>query len=147
MNERLVTQLWWVTTGAVGFATLIAWHWGKGMAMGVFAGGLWNLVSLWCLSQLLHAWLGTPRPAGHQSRPPQLLRGSGQGGGQPSRRRAIAWLLVKFPLLYFIIFRVFQSPEVSVLGFGVGFTIVLGVSLVWWVWQAKRMGAAHVHGS
>lgn len=125
MNERVVRQLWWVTSSVVVIATLLAWRWGRGMAIGVLAGGLWNLVSLWCLAQLLRAWLGP----------------------QPSRRRAIAWLLVKFPLLYVVIFRVFQSPGVSVLGFGIGFTVVLGVSLAWWLWQAQRMRIVKAHGS
>jgi hypothetical protein len=73
------------------------------IALGIAAGALWNLASLWCLARLLKAWLGPT----------------------PSTRRVVGWLLVKFPLLYTLIVLLFQVPSLSLAGFGVGFSLVL----------------------
>lgn len=71
--------------------------------LGMAAGALWNLASLWCLARLLNAWLGPT----------------------PSTRRVVGWLCVKFPLLYALIVLLFQVPALSPAGFGVGFSLVL----------------------
>jgi hypothetical protein len=71
-------------------------------AIGFVAGGAWNMASLWSLQRMLHAWLGP----------------------LPSRGRALLWLLVKFPLLYLLGLAMLHSPQVSPLGFGIGFTLV-----------------------
>ena len=89
------------------------------LALGVLAGGLWNLANLYCLTRLLTAWLGPPRPAGHDGR-----------GGRRSTRRVVGWLLVKFIALYFLAFALLRLPGVSPVGFGVGFTVVL-IGAVW----------------
>ena len=94
--------------------------WGSASAAGVLAGGLWNLASLWCLSQLLAAWLGP----------------------QPSRRRAILWLSVKFPLLYLAAFALLRQPGLSLIGFGVGFSLVLVIAVAALAANARQM----VHG-
>ncbi len=75
----------------------------RSLALGVAAGGLWNAASLWCLTKMLASWLGP----------------------SPSKRRAIGWLLVKFPLLYGGAILVLRARTVSLIGFGIGFTIVL----------------------
>ena len=89
--------------------------------LGIAAGVVWNVASLWCLSQMLGAWLGPRR----------------------STRRALGWLLVKFPLLYAVIVLVFLKRAVSVVGFGIGFTVVLCGAVVAMASQARRMGRAH----
>ncbi|GEM_PF-6046354 len=81
------------------------------IVVGALAGAAWNGASLWCFAQLVQAWVG-PRP---------------------SRRRAIGWLLVKFPVLYAMIFLMLWSGRVSWVGFSVGFSIVL-VAAIGWLW-------------
>lgn len=83
---------------------------------GVAAGAAWNFASLWCLINLLSAWLGP----------------------QPSRRRALGWLVVKFPVLYALAVLLVRHAQVSVLGFSVGFTAVMAVSMGWFAVQANR---------
>lgn len=100
------------------------------LALGLLAGGLWNLANLYCLTRLLTAWLGPPRPAGHDGRPPRLWRSAGRGGGRRSTRRVVGWLLVKFIALYVLAFALLRLPGVSPVGFGVGFTVVL-IGAVW----------------
>ena len=82
------------------------------LAIGVAAGVAWNGASLWCLTQLLRAWLGP----------------------QPSRRRAIIWVVVKFPLLYALTFFLLRNAKVSIVGFGIGFSVVLfaAIGVLWW---------------
>jgi len=92
--------------------------------LGVLAGGAWNLASLWCLTQLVRAWLGP----------------------QPSRRRAIVWLAVKFPLLYAAIFLIFHRGMVSIVGFSIGFSVVLMVAIGWLWWKTQRHVAMGSHG-
>lgn len=94
------------------------------LIVGVLAGGAWNLASLWCLTQLVRAWLG-PRP---------------------SRRRALIWLVVKFPLLYAATVLMCYKGMVSIVGFSIGFSVVLAASIVWLWWRAQRMATAGSHG-
>ena len=91
--------------------------WGRGAVLSVLVGGGWNAASLWTLRRMLGAWLG-PRP---------------------SRRRALGWLFLKFPCLYLLAFALLRLPAISAMGFGVGFTIVLGIGIAWGVRQAMRM--------
>ena len=84
---------------------------------GIMAGAAWNAASLWCLTHLLRAWLGPT----------------------PSRRRALGWLMIKFPLLYLLAFALISNPHVSVVGFGVGFTLVLLGGLAWYARHLQRM--------
>lgn len=100
-------------TGLAGIATV----WQTRFAAGLLAGGFWNLASLWCLTQLLDAWLG-PRA---------------------SRRRAVGWLIVKFPLLYLAVFLLLSAPTLSVVGFGVGFTVVLALAISSMAWHSRRL--------
>jgi hypothetical protein len=92
--------------------------------LGLAAGAAWNLASLWLLTRLLGAWLG-PRP---------------------STRRAIGWLLLKFPLLYLGAFVLLRHPSISVIGFGIGFTLVLAVAVAALALKAGRMTARTSHG-
>ncbi len=142
MSNRLSTPLGLAAGGALA-AVALAWcTWGPRVALSIAAGGAWNLASLFCLAQLLGAWLGPPRPPG----PPFLNAGAGADGksrgGQPSRRRAILWLLVKFPLLYLFVFGLLRAPSVSLIGFGAGFTVVLAGAVAGFALQNRRL----VHG-
>ena len=100
---------------AAGSAAAAA-GWGPRAALGVAAGGAWNLASLWCLARLLKAWMGQ----------------------HPSRRRVLGWLLVKFPLLYAAILAVFQTRLVPALAFGAGFTLVLLIAVALLAPSARR---------
>jgi hypothetical protein len=124
MNERFFMQLWCVVAGIllipVAAAGTLA---GAHMALSVFVGGVWNLVNLWCLAHLLNAWLGPQR----------------------SRRRALGWLLVKFPLLYAVVFLLLRYSGVSLLGFGVGFTVVLVGALTLLAIRSRQLFAPVSH--
>ena len=124
MSEQLLKRVWVTAAGIMLVGAAIATRWGSHMATGLFIGVAWNLASLWCLAHLLSAWIGP----------------------HPSRRRAIAWLLLKFPLLYLLAVVVFRSPRVSLIGFGVGFTIVLIVLVGWFALQARQMTLMRPHG-
>lgn len=118
-----LTRCWQVSAATVIFAGMAISFASPRVAVGILAGGAWNLASLWCLAHLLQAWLGPQR----------------------SRRRAIAWLVVKCPVLYGLAYACLRSPQVSVAGFGVGFTLVLVVMLGGFVWGAQRLIATR-HG-
>ena len=108
MSDRALNRLCVIGAAATSAAALIANLAGASApALGILVGGLWNLLSLWCLARLLKTWLGP----------------------QHSSRRALGWLLVKFPLLYALLFVAFRHQAVSLLGFGIGFTLVLAVAL------------------
>ena len=121
MNTRASRLIALQAAGALAIcATVAQISWGPSVAGGVLIGGIWNLASLWCLSQLLAAWLG-PRP---------------------SQRWAILWLSVKFPLLYLAAFAVMRQPGLSLIGFGVGFSLVLVIAVASLAVHAQRV----VHG-
>ena len=82
---------------------------------GLLAGAAWNAASLWCLSRLLGSWLGP----------------------SPSRRRVAAWLALKITL-YGTAWKVIAQPAVSLIGFGLGFTVVLVAALAWALVRAQR---------
>ena len=115
MSRQAVSSLWMISSAAVCGASLLACIWDARVALGIAAGGLWNMASLWCLMQLLDAWLGA----------------------RPSRRRAILWLLVKFPLLYLVIVMALRWPSISLVGFGIGFTLVLALAAVGYAQMAR----------
>lgn len=124
MSDRLRTILR-IGAAATAVGSAVATPlWGARLGLGILAGGVWNLASLWCLTRLLAAWLGP----------------------NPSRRRAIAWLMLKFPLLYLVVFGVFHVPAISVVGFGIGFTIVLVVAVASLARRAQRMTLAKSYG-
>ena len=91
--------------------------WKPAVAVGALAGGAWNLASLWCFNRLLQVWLAPI----------------------PSRRRVALWVCVKFPLLYLLAGLLLYRRAVSLLGFGIGFTVVLAIALIWWARQAARL--------
>ncbi len=123
MIEREFRRVWLGAAAVLIVCTVASWAWGAHVAGGILAGGAWNLASLWCLMRLLDAWLGS----------------------HPSRRRAIGWLLLKFPLLYLLVFVVFRRPAVSLVGFGIGFTVVLAVVVGGIGIQATRTALAPPH--
>ena len=94
------------------------------LLVGLLAGAAWNALSLYCLSRLLRAWLA-----------PSL-----------SPRRAAAWFLVKFPLLYAAAWFCLSRPAVSLIGFSLGFTAVLLIVLAWAILRVQRMTVARSHG-
>ena len=116
MNERIRLP-WWAALAILSGAGAIIGVWDRAIALGVVAGGIWNLASLWCLARLLQAWLGP----------------------QPSRRRAIGWVLLKFPLLYIVLFGVLSRPVVSPVGFGAGFSLMLLMMLGWWLARRRTL--------
>lgn len=123
MNRTIFINAMLVATVSVLAAAGAATWWGSSMAMGVLAGGVWNIASLWCLANLLNAWLGRA----------------------PSQRRAIGWLLVKFPLLYALAFLVMKLPSASLIGFGIGFSITLAAMLVT-LWRLAPLRASRTDG-
>ncbi len=103
-----LSKIDWRVAVAVLIATTAALPVDTSVAVGVAAGGAWNLVSLWCLGRLLGAWMG---PAA-------------------STKRVVGWLLVKFFLLYLAAYMLIFRTAVSLVGFSIGFTVVLIATLV-----------------
>ena len=93
-------------------------------ALGVAAGMAWNLANLWILTRLLSSWISPAR----------------------STRRVVGWLIVKLGALYplaVLFLRTFPHLAIS---FGVGFTVVLGGAITWFVINAQRSVAVKAHG-
>lgn len=107
MNNQALRTIWLLAGGVLLVSAVVASLWGLRVMTGMLVGGIWNLVSLWCLAKCLGAWLGP----------------------EPSAQRAFAWLLTKFPLLYLLAFGIFRTSSVSLIGFSVGFTVVLVVMM------------------
>jgi len=124
MSDRTVIRAWRFAAVALLFGAGLAGAWRGRLALGVLAGGLWNLASLWCLVRLLSAWLG--RSA---SRPWQVA----------------GWLLLKFPLLYLLVFSMRRAPAISLIGFGVGFTIVLAAAVAALACETRPLMAGRSH--
>lgn len=122
MTERIHPVLGKTLAVVIGLGAVIA-LWDLPMGVGVMAGGLWNAASLWCLAGLLSAWLGP----------------------HPSRRRTIGWLLLKFPLLYLVLLSLPGRVMISMVGFGVGFSLVLLIVLGWFIARAQAP-ILHSHG-
>jgi hypothetical protein len=118
MTDRILKQFFKIALSltAISFVFTAAVA-GRDTAIGLLAGGAWNLTSLLVLSQLLNAWLGPNR----------------------SNRRVVGWLLVKFPLLYLAFFAMYQFKVVSLIGFGIGFTVVLAAAVGTFAVHAMRM--------
>ena len=93
------------------------------LVAGLAAGAAWSTANLWCLARLLRAWLGP----------------------QPSTRRAIGWLCVKVPL-YGAAVGLLWARAVSLLGFSLGFSLVLLAALVRFACSAQRMTLSRSHG-
>ena len=91
---------------------------------GVAVGASWNAVNLWCLTRGLRAWLSP----------------------HPSTRRAIVWGLIKFPLLYGIAFALLRARLVSLVGFGLGFSLILLGALARFALAAQRLTLPQSHG-
>ena len=124
MPERLLMRLELYAAAGVLAATAIAVGWSAPLATGILAGGSWNLASLWCLAHLLNAWLGPQR----------------------SRRLALGWLILKFPLLYVLAFGFVRASIGSLVGFGVGFTLVLIVVVGGLAIRARPLSATRSYG-
>ena len=127
MPELFIRQLlMWVALVIAAVAAIAGVVADAEVAMGAVAGGGWNLASLWCLAQLLNAWLG-PRA---------------------SRRLATLWAIVKFPALYLLAFALFQIPGLSPMGFAIGFTAILIAAIGGLMVFSQRLAAppSKVHG-
>ena len=108
---------------------------------GIAAGALWNAASLWCLTRLLRAWLGPPHAL------PGSLEATRRTAASPMARwQGAGWVLVKFPLLYGLAIALLRSRAVSLLGFGVGFTLVLAIAVGWFAVAARRLTVPPSHG-
>jgi len=108
MTDRTLTQLLLIGSAATGGAALLSAPWGAAVALSVVAGGMWNVANLWCLSRALRVWL-KPQPA--------------------ARRQQIGWFVVKFPLLYAAAFGLATIPGISLVGFGIGFVVVIAAAV------------------
>lgn len=124
MTSRSMTHLMLTAGTIIGGAAMMAALWDVRLGAGIVAGGLWNMASLWCLTRLLSTWLGP----------------------QPSRRRTVAWLLVKFPLLYLAVFGMLRLPTVSATGFGIGFTLMLVAAITWFALRTDRTLSIRMDG-
>ena len=108
--------------GAVAVASVL---WDVSVARGILAGGVWNLVNLWCLARTLRVWFGAS-----------------------SRAHTVKWILVKFPLLYLVAIGILLSPGVSAVGFGIGFSVVLAIAISATVLHLQReLRSLSSHGS
>src|SRR3989338_3413584 len=94
---------------------------------GFLAGSIWNVCSLWCLRRLLHAWLGR---SGAQKEKTDF---------KPSKKTVMLWLLVKFPILYLAAFYILRSSWCSMVGFALGFSVVLVSAIVLLILYGQRM--------
>lgn len=124
MSSIRLSPVWLGAAAALGGGAALAWRVGSGVLAGCLAGAGWNLASLWCLVRLLGAWLGP----------------------QPSRRRALGWAVMKFPLLYGLAILILRAPSVSLTGFGAGFTAVLIGAIGWFALRAQHLLVARPHG-
>ena len=123
MTERKLQTL--IGMGNTVAAAAISMHWQPALSRGIIAGGAWGLVNLWCLAQVLSRWL-TP---------------------ECSRWRIMAWVLVKFPLLYGVAIWCLTRPRISPLGFGLGFFTALTSAIVVSLLVAQRaMRSLPTHG-
>ena len=125
MNEHLLIKLQKQSALALALGSLAVSVWDMRVAAGMLAGGAWNLASFWCLARLLRAWLGH---------------------AQPSKRRVVGWVLLKFPLLYIAVFGLLRLPCIAPLGFGLGFTLVLAVMLLGFVQSSNQFTVSRSHG-
>ena len=126
MNRRFLESLLATAAAICAVAGVIAGaFYGIEASRGLFVGGLWNLVNLWCLTQLIGAWVGPDH----------------------SRRRIIVWILVKFPALYFLAWALLSHPAISFLWFGVGFTVVLASAIGFLAIRSPRILTTGSHGS
>src|SRR3989338_4633628 len=104
MTEQILRGILLAGLGATVVAAMAGALFGIEVALSILAGGLWNVANVWCLARALGAWLN-PHPA--------------------SRRQQIGWFIVKFPLLYAAVFGLVQLPGISLMGFGIGFLVVI----------------------
>ena len=111
MTERMWGLLAPMGVAGTLLAALIGLRWDAGISVGILGGGAWNLANLWCFARALPVWLGS----------------------SPSRRRAVGWLLVKFPLLYAAAIGLLLIPSVSPVGFAIGFLVVMLTAIVAWL--------------
>ena len=118
MDDSFIRRLWGLGIALVLISAGLAGSFGgfRG-ALGVLSGGLWNLINLWCLQNLLSAWLGTTR----------------------SKRRVVGWIALKFLFLYGLVVLLLRHPAISLIGFGVGFTIVLVSAIGIFAIQARGL--------
>lgn len=104
MGDAFIRRLWRLgSTLLLVSGGLAGSFYGIRGALGVLSGGFWNLINLWCLQNLLNAWLGTTR----------------------STRRVVGWIVLKFLFLYGLVVLLLRHPAISLMGFGIGFTIIL----------------------
>ena len=108
MTDRMLMQLEALAAALAAAAAGLLWPVQPSLAGGLAVGAAWNLANLWCLSRVLSAWLGPHR----------------------SRRRAIAWLLIKLAALYPAAFIILNTHPQLATGFGIGFSLALVVMMV-----------------
>ncbi len=106
MTDQVLRRLLRWGAPAVFLAGAGVWPVSPAVALGVVAGGTWNLANLWCLARALGCWL-VPGP----------------------RRTRLLWFVLKFPLLYAAALLALTRPGASFGGFILGFSIVLLAAL------------------
>ena len=142
--EHTPPRFWLLAAAVLLVAAAASWLVAPRIVTGLLAGGVWNLVNFWCLSRLLNAWVIPPPVAAAEGGSAQGAgpAGPATGGGMTphaSRRRALGWLLVKFPLLYGLIVLLVRTPSVSLVGFSLGFTAILAVAIGWFAFPITRI--------
>lgn len=97
-------------------AGLAGLYWSPTVAIGVFVGAIWNFLNLICLTQGLTVWFD--------------LNDNRLDYRPRSRWYKIGLFVVKFPLLYGSAIWLLMNPQVSKVGFGSGFTVMIVAAMI-----------------
>jgi len=136
MTERTLRTALGVGAAVVALVAGGSLWWHPAAALGILAGGAWNLANLWCLGRALAVWFG-----------PQASSPASPASRRAGRRRAAWWFIVKFPVLYGLAVALLMVPGISLAGFGVGFSVVLAIAVIaGLVWSHRTLPSVPSHG-
>ncbi len=116
MTSKSLKQIVSAAVGLSAVSSLISLYWGTYTALGVLAGCVWNTINLILLVQGLNTWFDM-----NDRRMDYVPRG---------RFYKIGLFLAKFPVLYGCAILLLMSPDISKVGFGIGFTIIIVAAMI-----------------